>query len=106
MLKEVDKKGDQTLVKAKQNLMKAYREKEANLDKTISSFLQTKYGSSGEPQTKLKQDELVAKVKNSKKKIADGRKEKKQTEEDAIGDEPILTKKEIHMSVQDMKYMS
>ena len=106
MLKEVDKKGDQTLVKAKQNLMKAYREKEANLDKTISSFLQTKYGSNGEPQTKLKQDELVSKVKNSKKKIADGRKEKKQTEEDVIGDEPILTKKEIHMSVQDMKYMS
>ena len=56
--------------------MKAYRDKEAKLDKTISSFLVTKYGSTGDPPPKQKQSELVMKLRRMPKKIDNGKKEK------------------------------
>ena len=86
--------------------MKAFKDREASLEDGIDSFLVSNYGHNGDPpKIKIEKDELVQRVRKTKKRIQDG---KNQTEPEEIeeGEDPILTKKEILMSTEDMKYMS
>lgn len=93
-------KGDQS-----ETLMKAFKDREASLNDAIESFLVSEYGHNGDPpMIKIEKDELIQRVRKTKKRIEDGKKETEPDEEDE--DEPILTKKEILMSTEDMKYMS
>ena len=66
----------------------------------------SKYGHSGQLPDKEKKVDLQMRYRKQKKRIEDGRPDKKKESGDSESDVPLLTKKEIQMSQEDMKYMS
>ena len=86
--------------------MKEYKQKEQKLNQGISRYLVSQYGHNGDLPPKGKPRDLIVQIKKkAHAKITDGQSGKRKEQEDA-GGKPFLTKKEIQMSIDDMKYMS
>ena len=92
-------------------LVKAYRKKESDLNSNISKFLVSRYGHSAEAPPIGDKKDLIMQQNLNKKQREDASKKKeesKKRKEINVGADgkKILSKNEIQMSIEDMKYMS
>ena len=111
-MKEDSGIADHFAAEEKENLklVNAYRKKEDDLNSNISNFLVTRYGHNAEAPPIGDMTKEIFKH-NLKKKERDGlalKEEQKKREESKKGPDgkQILSKKDIQMSIEDMKYMS